>query len=156
MNKFFQIGLCAVGLAALAGCQSTTNGHGRVLGADGKSSQNVSFQVKEDLFSDGAASVVATLSNGEFFTGKLVTEKQQTEGYEDGLIFGNSKRKDRDDSFFTLNSSTTYSSRATGVLFSASRSMQCQVTLSNPSVGFSDGGVGQCKLSTGETVPLQF
>lgn len=156
MNRIYQLGIGIAALVALAGCQSTTNGQGRVLSKDGKTSQTVTFQVTEDALSDGAASVVATLSSGEFFTGKLVTEKRQTEGYEDGFVIDDNDKDDWGDSFYSSNSSTTYSSRAKGVLFSAARSMQCQVTLSNPSFGFSDGGVGQCKLSTGETVPVQF
>ncbi|SDR22143.1 hypothetical protein [Pseudovibrio sp. Tun.PSC04-5.I4] len=155
MNNIFKVGVCVAAFSALVGCQSTTTGQGRVVSKDGKNSQSVTFQVTEEFLDNGGASVVATLSSGEFFTGKLVTEKKQTEGTEDGFVFGDDKDDD-EDSFFSSSSSTTYSSKARGVLFSAARSMQCQITLSNPSFGFSDGGVGQCKISTGETVPVQF
>ncbi|AEV35308.1 hypothetical protein PSE_0796 [Pseudovibrio sp. FO-BEG1] len=151
MKTILKIGVCVAAFSALVGCQSTTTGQGRVVSKDGKNSQSVTFQVTEEFLDNGAASVVATLSSGEFFTGKLVTEKKQTESVEDGFFY-----EDDDDDFFTSSSSTTYSSKAKGVLFSAARSMQCQITLSNPSLGFADGGVGQCKISTGETVPVQF
>lgn len=151
MKTILKIGVCVAAVAVLAGCQSTTTGQGRVVSKDGKNAQSVTFQVTEEFLDDGAASAVATLSSGEFFTGKLVTEKKQTESVEDGFFYD-----DDDDDFFSSSSSTTYNSRAKGVLFSAARSMQCQITLSNPSSGFSDGGVGECKISTGETVPVQF
>ncbi len=156
MKTILQIGVCVAVAAVVAGCQSTTTGQGRVVSKTGKNSQSVTFQVTEDFLSDGGASVVATLSNGEFFTGKLVTEKKQTESFEDGSIFDADDDDDFGDDFYSSRTSTTYSSKAKGVLFSAARSMQCQVTLSDPSTGFSAGGVGQCKISTGENVPVQF
>lgn len=157
MNNIFRFGVCVVAISSLAACQTTTVGQGRLAGM--KVTQDITFQVTENFFGSDGAAVTATLPDGEVFTGKLVTPKRQstnvgqTYGFNDGFY-------DFDDfdngPFFITTYSTTYSPTARGVLFSAKRSMRCQITLSNPRAGFSDGGVGQCQLSNGGTSPVVF
>jgi len=137
-------------LLVTTGCQTDSSGQGRVTDSSGNSTQSVVFQFSEEFLEDGNADVIATLSNGEIFRGKMIAERSTTVGSADVFSFDK-----KEDDLFLDSGSTTFSSRAKGVMFSASRSMQCQMTLANPSIGFSGGGVGQCKISTGETVPMQ-
>ncbi|KZL20459.1 hypothetical protein [Pseudovibrio sp. Ad37] len=158
MRRFFTTGLCVVAIAGLIGCQTTTPGQGRLGG------KAVDFEVTENFFGSGGAATTATLPDGEVFTGKLVTAKSQTtnigesdfdDGFDNFDDFDDFDGFD-DGPFFVSTFSTTYSPYARGVLFSAKRSMRCVVTLSNPAGGFSDGGVGQCKLSTGGSFSVEF
>ncbi|AEV35309.1 hypothetical protein PSE_0797 [Pseudovibrio sp. FO-BEG1] len=157
MRRYFTTGLCLIAIAGLAGCQTTTPGQGRLGGKD------VQFEVTENFFGGGGAATTATLPDGEVFTGKLVTAKSETTNVGESDFGGFDDFDDFDDfdgfddgPFLVSTFSTTYSPYARGVLFSAKRSMRCVVTLSNPAGGFSDGGVGQCKLSNGGTFPVEF
>ena len=136
---------------AVAACSPIiTTGEGRIQNAAGANKGTVQFEITEEALADNATAV-ATLSNGEVFRGKLVIAKTQTEEFGDVIDLDS----DIDDDLLIFSDSTTYSSKATGVLFSTKRSMQCAFTLNNPSYGFADGGVGQCKISSGEIVPIQ-
>ncbi|WP_068316033.1 hypothetical protein [Polycladidibacter hongkongensis] len=147
--------LALASLAVVAGCQTQTQGVGRIQSASGVAVQSVNFTFNEEAFSDGAQ-VTASLPSGEMFTGKMVIGKKETEKFGESFDINFDDDDDDDISTFNSSTSTTYSSTATGVLFSSTRTMQCKITLSSPSMGFSEGGVGQCKLSTGEILPVQF
>ncbi|SDR22131.1 hypothetical protein [Pseudovibrio sp. Tun.PSC04-5.I4] len=164
MKSIFKFGVCVIAFSSLAACQTTTVGQGRIAGKKG--AQDVNFQVTESFFGSGGAAATATLPDGEVFTGKLVTPKRQstnvgeTDGFGDGFDdfddFDDGFDDFDDGPFFITTYSTTYSPIARGVLFSAKRSMRCQITLSSPRAGFSDGGVGQCQLSNGGAFPVEF
>lgn len=152
MNKLTKIiGLSFVSVALLAGCQTTTEGQGRVEGIKGTASQGVTFSITEEFLED-SAKATARLASGEVFTGKMIINKTETEKVTDTFDFD----KDDDDDTLSFSDSTSYSSKAKGILFSAKRSMTCSLTLSSPSSGFSGGGIGKCELSTGEVLPFQF
>lgn len=151
MKRFFKLftpTLCVF----LGACQTTTTGSGVVENSSGTTTQNVRLEITEELFGTGSADVLAILSNGESYRGKLVIEKTQSEESANVWSFDN----DTDEDYFVTGSSTAYNSRATGILFGPSKTMRCQFTLTNPSTGFSDGGVGHCRLSTGQSIPVQF
>jgi len=139
--------------AALAGCAETTTGSGQLTSLNGYAAERVSFQIREELFKNSAVAT-ATLKNGEMFQGKMVIEKSRSEDFGSSYLWDDDKS---DDEFGLFeNSSITYSPKARGVLMSHARSMECQMTLSDASLGFSAGGIGTCRLSTGETLPVQF
>lgn len=158
MRRMFTAGLSLIALAGLVGCQTVTPGQGRLGG------RNVEFQVTENFFGSGAAETTATLPDGDVFTGKMVTAKTVTTNVgEDDFGYGFDGFDDFDDfdgfddePFLTTTYSTTYSPYARGVLFSGDRTMRCMITLANPAAGFSDGGEGQCRLSSGGSFPVQF
>jgi hypothetical protein len=134
----------------VSGCETTTLGQGVVQGANGTSTDTVSFHIKES-FGDDQASVTASFASGERYTGKFIVSKSNTSSSTDFW-----DTSDSSDDLFTTSSSTTYHSKATGVLFGPSgKTMECGMTLASPSVGFSGGAVGKCKLSTGQVIPMQ-
>ncbi len=136
----------------ISGCETTTVGEGVVQGINGTSTDTVSFSIKE-TFGEDQASVVATLASGEKYKGKFIVSKSNTSSSTDVWDAGNDGNND----LFTIGSSTTYHSKATGILFGPSgKTMECRMTLATPSAGFAGGGVGKCKLSTGQVIPLQF
>lgn len=135
----------------VSGCETMTAGQGVVQGAAGTAVDTVSFSVKE-TFGGDQASVVARFASGERYTGKFIIAKSQSHSSTD---FWDTSNADTND-LFTTSSSTTYHSKATGVLFGPSgKTMECRMTLASPSIGFSGGAVGKCKLSTGQIIPMQ-
>ncbi|WP_051645311.1 hypothetical protein [Labrenzia sp. DG1229] len=151
MKRLIQLSIPAM-CVFLGACQTTTTGGGVVENSSGTTTQNVTFEITEELFGSGSADALAILSNGESYRGKLIIEKTQSEESSNVWSFDN----DTDEDYFVTSSSTSYNSRATGILFGPSKTMQCQFTLTNPGAGFSDGGVGKCRLSAGQTIPVQF
>ncbi|GHB24150.1 hypothetical protein GCM10007094_10230 [Pseudovibrio japonicus] len=155
----FTTGLSLIALAGLVGCQTVTPGQGRLGGG------TVEFQVTEGFFGNGAAQTTATLPNGDVYTGEMITARSVTTGVEEdpfgGYGFDDFDDFDDFDGFdddpgFVATYSTTYSPYARGVLFSGDRTMRCVVTLASPPAGFSAGGTGQCRLSSGGSFPVEF
>ncbi len=162
--KFISAGLLVIGVSFLAGCDTTetTMGHGQIQTTNGKGSQSVQLKITQDTFDDSGAEAMVALGNGEVFKGKIIIEREHMESTTDSSDYfswdsdDDKKKKEKHYPETTNTNSTSYSSQARGVLFSASRSMQCLMTLSDPRSGFSNGGVGRCTISTGEVVPVQF
>ncbi|KZL19294.1 hypothetical protein PsAD2_02045 [Pseudovibrio axinellae] len=169
MRHFLKASLCLVTLAGLAACETTTVGQGNLGG------RNVAFHVTEGALSNDAA-VTATMPNGTVYTGKLVTAEVVTTTVGTNYMFddGFDDFDDFDDGFddgfggfggfgdfgggplLVSTDITTYSPYARGVLTSGNRSMRCKITLSNPAEGFSGGGNGHCRLSSGRVFPVTF
>lgn len=135
----------------ILGCSSTTIGKGKIEKVDGDERKPIRFQIHEDVFTDDS-NVTATLTNGEVFAGKIVFLEKLKKDV--GNIYSSEENLDRDPN---INRPIMgYNADARSVLFSKSRSMRCWLTLNNPNLGFSSGGTGQCKISTGEVASVQF
>ncbi|MDJ1159220.1 hypothetical protein QNA08_13350 [Chelatococcus sp. SYSU_G07232] len=105
--------------------------------------------VNEGVLFDRARAV-AILPDGERFQGQVVVERTRTMADE-------TIRHRWGRSSTLSHRETTCSSRASGVLFGRSGgSMTCALMLNDPSFGFMTGGFGECSLSTGEIIPVQF
>ncbi len=147
LNKNFIVMLAGI---ALAGCETTSVGQGVVQDLSGNAKGSVSFKIEEE-FGESQAKVVARFSSGEIYRGKFIVQKTES---STGTDLFNSKTKKTD---YMVSDTTSYSSKAAGLLFGPSgKTMSCNMMLASPKSGFGGGGMGQCKLSTGETIPLQF
>ncbi len=150
MKSTLIISALLMGSLLITGCATISEGSGVVQNRAGVSSGSASFHIKEGIFDDDAK-VTARLSNGEVYKGKFIINK--TSGVEFGEVY-NSKTKKYET---TMGDVTHYSSKASGLLFGPKgKTLKCAMTLSNPSDGFGDGGIGECKLSTGQIIPLHF
>ena len=143
--------MCALMLSA---CTQTTTGNGQLTALNGYAAERVAFDIREEFLADSAMATVK-MKNGELFQGKLVIEKAVSDNLGVGLNWDIDKKKFGDLALFQ-NAKSESSSIPRGILMSHARSMECRLTLASPGSGFSGGGVGSCRLSTGETLPIQF
>ncbi len=151
MKYISLITLTLLASISVSGCSTTSEGRGVIQDKSGHAKGSVTFTIKEDALSIGDANVTAQLSNGEVYKGKFIIAKTQGSVMQETY---NPKTKKME---YGINDSVNYSSKASGLLFGTTgKSMKCEITLSDPSDGFGAGGFGHCKLSTGQTIPLQF
>lgn len=106
----------------------------------------------------------ATTNDGEIFTGRVV---QEVNTYETTRQHFDSKDKGGDgikwswfgieDDGFDSETTAHASSKAQAILVgNRGRSMTCLLNLRAPDDGVSGGGIGECKISDGKVIPLQF
>lgn len=127
------------------------NMYGSLQNAQGLSEGNVALTVIED-FSSNAPEIMARLPNGEQFRGKVVYEVTVTSGHIDYDNKNNSNQSStrREDY-------KTYSPNAQAMLMgNQGHTMNCTFRLANPPIGVRGGGIGQCTISDGRIVPVQF
>lgn len=127
-------------LLALSGC--ATNGviQGRMSGKPIQLHYHHSFW-------DENGNITATLPNGEHFSGKFVVGTTSTTGIGIGAGSG-------DVGVFTGNGHT--SNAAAVLMGNKGDSMHCIFALEKPDSGLEGGGVGSCKLSTGQVINATF
>jgi hypothetical protein len=127
-------------LAVLSACATTGVIQGRMSG------QPVSLQYHHSFWHQNGT-ITATTPNGEHFSGKFIVGTSSTTGIGVGAGSG-------DVGLFTGSGNT---SNASAVLMgNKGNSMHCGFTLAKPDAGLEGGGVGRCKLSTGEVVDATF
>lgn len=127
-------------LAVLAACATTGVIQGRTSG------QPVQLQYHHSFWHQNGT-ITAVLPNEEHFSGKFVVGTSSTTGIGVGAESGRV-------GVFTGSGNT---SNATAVLMGENgNSMHCSFTLAKPDAGLEGGGVGRCKLSTGQVVDATF
>ena len=127
-------------MLALSGC--ATNGviHGRTDGNAVQLHYHHSFWSQNGVIS-------VTLPDGERFSGKFVVGTSSSTGLAIGADSGDNK----------VVSTFGNTARAAAVLMgNKGDSMHCDFLLSHPSDGIEGGGVGHCKVSTGEIIDATF
>lgn len=127
-------------LAALSACATTGVIQGRMSG------QPVQLQYHHSFWHQNGT-ITATMPNGEHFSGKFVIGTSSTTGIGVGAGSG-------DVGVFTGSGNT--SNAAAVLMGNKGDSMHCSFTLSKPDAGLEGGGVGRCKLSTGQVVDVTF
>jgi len=152
-------------LAGLSGCVSRGPIAGQ-LQVPGQPPERVTFTYATDRFDEGGTLSVA-LPSGEQFTGRFVqvtsTSAIETIGptwsswgpmWADWGSYGDTWSGGPNDVWtFRRN----YSGRVIATLFGDRGDMiRCRFKLVNPPGGMSDGGTGECQLSTGGTINAQF
>ncbi len=150
INTVNIIALTLLATTAISGCTSMSAGKGVLQDKHGRGQGTVKFTIKEE-FADDYASVKAFLSSGEVYKGKFIIAKTKSSTLKKRY---NPKTKKFE---YGADDTTNFSSSASGLLFGPKgKTMKCKMTLSDPSDGFEGGGIGQCNLSTGQVIPLQF
>ena len=128
------------GLIALSGCATNGVMHGRT---DGKA---VQLHYHHSFWSQNGV-ISATLPDGERFSGKFVVGTSSSTGIAMGAKSGDGR----------VISTSGNTARAAAVLMGdKGDSMHCNFLLSHPSDGIEGGGVGHCKVSTGEVIDATF
>jgi len=155
MNKIIWM---ALGMLALAACQSAGTGSGKVRGTQ----KPVAFtwESRDSVSGD----ITATFGTGRVFKGKYIqiTDKTRAEeldilwdGWGDTRYRGDWRHWSRgpDREFWK-----TYDGRVLGNLQSTDgESMRCRFTLNSQQRGMSGGGEGRCQLSeSGKEINAQF
>ena len=127
-------------LAGLSAC--ATNGviHGRMSG------QLVKLRYHQSFW-DQEGTIPATMPDGEHFSGKFVVGTSSTTGI--GIGAGS-------DHLGLFTGSGNTSNAAAVLMGGKGDSMYCVFTLAVPNDGLEGGGVGHCKLSTGQVVNATF
>jgi hypothetical protein len=148
----------------LTSCVSTGMLNGR-LSVPGQPAAPVTFNFKSDRSGEGGK-LSAMLPDGEFFSGRYL---QITSTINENAVapmfqpwdpywnswgpFGSPWYGDGTYSAFRTN----YSGKVIATLFGDKGStMRCRFRLSDPPSGLSGGGTGECQLSTGGTIQVQF
>ncbi len=148
----------------LTGCVSTGVLNGR-LSVPGQTATPVIFNFKSDRSGEGGK-ISAKLPDGEFFSGRYLQITSTTN--ENAIVpmfqgwdpywrtwgpYGSPWYPDGDYSTFRTN----YSGKVIATLFGDKGStMRCRFRLSDPPSGLSGGGTGECQLSTGGVIEVQF
>lgn len=157
MRHIQQTLLIGLGVAALAGCATTT---GTGYGSVGTNDKPVAFEWtgKDSL----SGTMHATLANGENFSGPFfeITRETRNEmlaplwlgwnrGWYDWPYWGT-----YDEPTF----STLYSGKVVANLDDASNGqhMRCRFHLMRPSTGMAGGGAGECQIQGGSTIEATF
>lgn len=131
--------ICALA-AALAACATSGIMQGRLSG------QPVQLHYHHSFW-DQNGTIMGVLPDGEHFKGKFVVGTNSTTGIGIGAKSG-------DVGVFSGSGNT---SQAAAVLNGdRGDSMYCRFTLSSPTDGLEGGGVGHCKLSTGQSINVTF
>ena len=153
-----------VAAAALSGCVSTGLLNGR-LAVPGQPAVPVTFTFTSDRPGEGGT-LTATLPDGEFFSGRYVQITSTTTEDAVGPMFrgwdpywhtwgpyGQPWYDGRDYHAFRTN----YSGKVVATLFGdKGNTMRCRFRLGDPPSGLSGGGTGECQLSTGGAIEVQF
>ncbi len=122
--------------AGLSGCATT----------GGMSGQLVKLRYHQSFW-DQDGTITATMPDGEHFSGKFVVGTSSTTGI--GIGAGS-------DHLGLFTGSGNTSNAAAVLMGSKGDSMYCVFTLAVPDDGLEGGGVGHCKLSTGQVVNATF
>ncbi len=156
--------LAIVLAGALSGCVHTGFLNGR-LSVPGQPSAPVTFAFKSDRFGEGG-SLSTTLPDGEIFSGRYLQITSTTTENAVAPMFRGWEPYWRtwgpygypgypDENYSTFR--TYYSGKVIATLFGdKGTSMRCRFRLSDPRSGLSGGGTGECQLSTGGTIQVQF
>lgn len=143
-NLFNKPVLLAAALLTLTACEST----GVIEGVSGDEVVRMEYQ-QGFMDSDGKLSL--TMPNGERFEGKFIQASQVSEG--DEIRIGESSGDD----MWVLGDSTQRSSAAKALLLGdRGRNMKCQFQFASARWGIEDGGIGECKVSDGQTIEVVF
>ena len=156
--------LVIVLVGVLSGCVSTGVLNGR-LSVPGQPAAPVTFDFKSDRTGEGGK-LSAKLPDGEFFSGRYLQITSTTNENAISPMFqgwdpywrtwgpyGSPWYPDGDYSTFRTN----YSGKVIATLFGDKGStMRCRFRLSDPPSGLSGGGAGECQLSAGGTIEVQF
>ncbi len=119
---------------------------GVVQNPQGLSEGQVRLQTTESPWDDNVQ-IVAILPDNERFSGRVVYDKVVTKDHFYNL--GQQKPVEH--------SSKTYGSSAKAMLIGdKGHTMKCNFQLSSPSNGISYGGFGECLVSDGRIIPVQF
>lgn len=163
------ITLALAGTILLAGCTTTRTTTMPVMNNRGVQNGSIHITMNQKPF-DQFVSAIAVDSNGEVFQGQLVAKHTETSGFSSGSS-GNHRHKDKtkivlfslfddegdDDAGPDNYNSKTYSSEANAVLIgNQGHSMSCNFTYNNAINGFGAGGIGECLISDGRKVPVNF
>ncbi len=158
------VALIVVLAGALSGCVSSGVLNGR-LSVSGRPAEPVTFDFKSDWSGEGGK-ISTKLPDGEFFSGRYL---QITSATSENAIapmfqgwdlywrtwgpYGSPWYPDGDYSSFRTN----YSGKVIATLFGDKGStMRCRFRLSDPLSALGGGGTGECQLSTGGTIEVQF
>ena len=125
-------------LAVLSACATSGVIQGRMSG------EPVHFQFHHSFWDDNGT-ISAVLPSGEHFSGKFVVGTVSTTG----IGFGGG-----DVGVFISDGNT--SDAAAVLMGDRGESMHCSFALAKPDYGLEGGGVGRCKLSTGQVVDAAF
>lgn len=125
---------------ALSAC--ATNGviHGRTAG------KVVTLHYHHSFWSENGL-IKTVLPDGEAFSGKFVVGRTDSSGLGLGVKSGEP---------LVLTSSGNTSQAAAVLMGNKGDSMHCEFQLAHPSDGLEGGGVGYCKLSTGQVIDATF
>lgn len=155
---------CVVLACLVSACAPTVRqAPAPILAANGMSqgTLHLTLQQGNDIFDDvNQITATAVTSDGEMFTGRVVQNIERTNSSSSDTIWDSSKKTKhgwstqfRDGS----DTSISYRSDAQAVLTgNRGRAMTCDFRLANPEAGIDGGGVGQCRISDGRQVPVQF
>lgn len=151
-------------LFILTACAPTViNTSSPIIGANGVAQGNmhISFEQEAVNWNGGSAAIKATAqtSDGELFTGKLVQQNQKTDTSNTSILFDTSKKKNAWDPTFGIDTgdeNTVLSAAYAVMIGNRGRSMKCDFQFADASSGIDGGGVGECKISDGKLVPVQF
>jgi hypothetical protein len=158
-------GVWAVILAAgLAGCVTAGSMGGR-LSVPGEPVAGVTFSFQSDRFGEGGRLTVP-LPSGEYFTGRYlqITSTSTADVVQPISMFwgprwhhwgpfGPPWMEEGDHTAFVR----TYSGKVVATLFGdKGNTMRCRFQVTNPEAGLGNGGVGECQVSDGGRIDVQF
>ena len=151
-------------VVGLAGCVTTGSIGGR-LSVPGEPVAGVTFSFQSERFGEGGRLTVA-LPGGEYFSGRYlqITSTSTTDVVQPISMFwgprwhhwgpfGPPWMEEGDHTAFVRN----YSGKVVATLFGdKGNTMRCRFQLTNPEAGLSSGGVGECQVSNGGKIDVQF
>ncbi len=153
------VGMCGSALL-LAGCISTGQMAGRLAKPD-EPAVPVTLEYQTSRFGQGGT-MWSTLPNGEFFDGKYlqITAAATADTIGPVAVGWGWGWAPVDPWFAGVNATTfvqQYSGRVVATLFGdQGHVMRCRLNLSNPAGGITGGGIGECEVSNGERIDVQF
>ncbi|WP_106753419.1 hypothetical protein [Pannonibacter carbonis] len=159
-----RVAICLAAVCVVPACAPTVRqAPAPILAANGMSqgTLHLTLQQGNDIFDDvNQITATAVTSDGEMFTGRVVQNIERTNSSSSDTIWDSSKKTKhgwstqfRDGT----DTSISYRSDAQAVLTgNRGRAMTCDFRLANPEAGIGGGGVGQCRISDGRQVPVQF
>ncbi|MGH8273614.1 MAG: hypothetical protein ACRES9_05070 [Gammaproteobacteria bacterium] len=110
-------------------------------------SSNITISVFHCAWSGQHGTMFVTMPSGERYSGKFVVGQTSSTGLGLGIKSGDP---------VLLDSSGNTSQTAAVLMGNKGDSMHCKFLLSHPSDGIEGGGVGHCKLSTGQVIDATF
>ncbi|MBI4379632.1 MAG: hypothetical protein HY574_00335 [candidate division NC10 bacterium] len=165
MRIGFWESICAlVIVVGLAGCVTTGSIGGR-LSVPGEPVAGVTFSFQSERFGEGGRLFVI-LPSGEYFSGRYlqITSTSTADVVQPISMFWGPRWhpwgpfdppwiEEGDHTTFVRN----YSGKVVATLFGdKDNTMRCRFQLTNPEAGLSSGGVGECQVSNGGTIEVEF
>lgn len=138
--RFLGVALVSAGGLALSACASSGVIQGRISG------QPIQLHYHQNAWPSGGTISTVT-PNGEHFSGKFVIGSNSSTGVGINPVTGSP-------SVFTAGGNTSQASAT--LMGNKGDSMYCVFRLAAPDAGFTGGGVGHCKLSTGQMINVSF